>query len=234
MDTGSVVGWFGLPAGTTPSRLVRALRRAGYLAVLPVISRYECVFLDTQDGRLGRRDCRLSIRQGGRGATWHISDPEGESDWPFEGDVSPRCLSSDAAGVPFAAAELAGGRLFLPLVRLRVFAWETRLQSPSGSVLALRTERFTAAPPRGPGRKGRGLTASSPSVCWTGARRRSFTWPRICATAWACPQVRATCAARGSSPWASRSPAPPSRPTSRSAPRTRRRWRPARWWVSKP
>ena len=148
MDTGSVVGWFGLAAGTTPARLLRALRRAGYLAVLPVISRYECVFLDTQDGRLGKRDCRLSIRQGGRGAIWHISDPEGESDWPFEGDVSSRCFSSDAAGIPFAAGELAGGRLFFPLVRLRVFAWETRLQSPSGSVLALRTERFTAASPR--------------------------------------------------------------------------------------
>ncbi len=41
-----------------------------------------------------------------------------------------------------------GGRLLLPLVRLKVFAWEAALHSPSNSRLALRAERFRAAPPR--------------------------------------------------------------------------------------
>jgi CHAD domain-containing protein len=42
---------------------------------------------------------------------------------------------------------VAGERLLFPLVRLRVFAWEVALRSPSGSTLALRMERFAAAPP---------------------------------------------------------------------------------------
>jgi CHAD domain-containing protein len=154
MDTGSAVGWFDLPAGKSSSGLVRILGRAGYLADPPAISRYECVCVETQDGRLAKRGWRLSIRRAGHGMTWHLSGPEGQSEEPFDGDVSFRSLSPETPGLPSAARELAGGRLLLPLVRLRVFAWEARLQSPSGSTLGLRTERFTAAPPRGGWPKG--------------------------------------------------------------------------------
>jgi CHAD domain-containing protein len=148
MDTGSVVGWFGLPAGNSPSVLLRTLRRAGYLADPPAISRYECLFVETQDGRLAKGGCRLSVRQAEGRALWHLSGPEGESQEPFDGDVSFRSLSPDAAGVPHSIRDLAGGRLLFPLVRLRLHAWEARLQSPSGGSLVLRAERFTAAPPQ--------------------------------------------------------------------------------------
>ncbi len=154
MDTGSAVGWFDLPAGKSLSGLVRSLGRAGYLADSPVISRYECFFVETQDGRLAKRGWRLSIRRAGRRMAWHLSGPDGQSEEPFDGDLSFRSPSPDTPGLPSAARELAGGRLLFPLVRLRVFAWETRLQSPSGSTLALRAERFTAAPPRGGWPKG--------------------------------------------------------------------------------
>ena len=128
--------------------LLRTLRRAGYLADPPVISRHECLFVETQDGRLAQGGYRLSVRQAGGGAFWHLSGPEGESEEPFDGDVFFRSLSPDAAGVPHSISELASGRLLLPLVRLRMHAWEARLRSPSGGSLALRVERFTAAPPR--------------------------------------------------------------------------------------
>jgi CHAD domain-containing protein len=148
MDIGSVVGWFSLPAGNSPSVLLRTLRRAAYLADPPAISRYECLFVETQDGRLRKGGCRLSVRQAGGGAFWHLSGLEGESEEPFNGDVFFRSLSPDATGIPLSIRELAGGRLLFPLVRLRMHAWEAPLQSPSGGSLALRVERFTAAPPR--------------------------------------------------------------------------------------
>lgn len=148
MDTGSVVGWFGLPGGNSPSVLLRRLRRAGYLADPPALSRYECLFVETQDGRLAKGGYRLSVRQARHGAAWHVSGPEGEREEPFEGEVPFRSLSPDAAGVPHPIQELAGGRLLIPLVRLRVYAWEARVQSPSEGTLALRAERFIASPPR--------------------------------------------------------------------------------------
>jgi CHAD domain-containing protein len=154
MDTGSVVGWFDLPAGFSSARLLRTLLRAGYLAAPPAVSRYKCTFVETQDGRLTKQGCRLSIRQGVDGAAWHVSGREGESEGSFEGDVSFRSLSAEAAGIPSTVREMADGRLLFPLVRLKVSAWEARLQSPSGSTLALRAERFTAALPWGGWPKG--------------------------------------------------------------------------------
>ena len=147
MGSESVVGWFGLPAGSAPARLLRVLRRAGYLADPPAISRYTCLFVETQDGRLARGGCRLSFRGTEGSATWCLSGLGGETEEPFEGDLSFRSLSPDVAAVPPTIKELAGGRLLLPLVHLRVRAWRTRLRSPSGSTLSLCAERFTAAPP---------------------------------------------------------------------------------------
>lgn len=148
MDTASNVGWFGLPAGRSPSRLLRILRHAGYFADPPAVSRYECLFVETQDGRLAKGGYRLSIRRTGGSVAWHLSGPQGESEAPFDGEVAFRGLSLNSVDLPLAARELAGGRLLLPLVRLKVFAWEAALHSPSNSRLALRAERFRAAPPR--------------------------------------------------------------------------------------
>jgi len=147
METGTVIGWFGLPAGSSPSRLLRTLLRAGYLADPPTVSRYECLFLETQDGRLAKQGYRLSIRQARHGARWNLSGPGGDSEEPFEGGIAFRSLSPEVAGIPSGARELASGRLLIPLVRLRVFDWAIRLQSQSGSALQLRAERFAAAPP---------------------------------------------------------------------------------------
>ena len=149
METASNVGWFGLPAGTSLSRLLRTLSGAGYLAGLSASSRYECLFVETQDGRLAKGGCRLSVRRTGGSAAWHLSGPDGESEGLFEGDASFRSLSSDVAEVPPAAAELTGGRLLLPLIRLRVSARDVSLQSPAGDALALHAERFSAIPPSG-------------------------------------------------------------------------------------
>jgi CHAD domain-containing protein len=147
MGTEGVIGWFSLPTGTSPSRLLRVLRHAGYLADPPATSRYKCLFVETQDGRLARGGYRLSIGQT-RGRTgWYLSGPEGEAEEAFEGDVSFRSLAPEAPGVPAPIRGLAGGRLLLPLVRLKGSAWDAHLQDPSGSRLALRAERFRAAPP---------------------------------------------------------------------------------------
>lgn len=148
MGSGSAVGWFGLPTGSSPSRLLRILRRAGYLADPSAISRYECLYLETQDGRLAAGGCRLSLRLAGRGAAWRVSSPDGESEEPFEGEATFPSLSPDSSKVPPAIAELSGGRLLFPLVRLKVNAWDARLQSPSKDTLLLRVERFIAAQPR--------------------------------------------------------------------------------------
>jgi CHAD domain-containing protein len=154
MDSGHVVSWFDLPAGRSPSALLRSLRRVGYGAGPPTVFREECLFLETQDGRLARGGCRLSIRRTGQSAAWHLSGPEGERQDPFEGAFPFRSLSPDTVGVPPPATELAGGRLLLPLVRLRSLVSDTRVQSPSGTVLAFRAERVIAAPPRGGWPKG--------------------------------------------------------------------------------
>ncbi|HSB77841.1 MAG TPA: CHAD domain-containing protein [Candidatus Methylomirabilis sp.] len=87
------------------------------------------------------------MRQARGSAVWRLSGPEGESEAPFEGEVSFRSLPPDAAGIPAPIKDLAADHPLLALVRLRVHASETSLQSPSGVKLALRTERFTAAPP---------------------------------------------------------------------------------------
>ncbi len=147
MGGDSVVGWFGLPARTAPAKVLGALRRAGYLADPPAFSRYTCLFLETQDGRLAKAEYRLSVRRSGGRATWHLSSLVAEAEAPFEGDLSFRSLSPDVPGIPATMRDLAGGRLLLPLVRLRGRTWETCLQDPSGSRLAIRVERFTAAPP---------------------------------------------------------------------------------------
>lgn len=147
METGSIVAWFGLPAGTSPSRLLRTLLRAGYAAEPPTASRYECLYLETQDGRLARQGYRLSIRRGRQGVVWQFSGPGGESEAPFEGDISFRSLSPDSAGIPPGAREMAQGRLLFPLVRLRVFDWAVLLHGQSGSALRLRVQRFASAPP---------------------------------------------------------------------------------------
>ena len=147
METGRLVGRFDLPARYTPTKLLQRLRRAGYLAGPRLLTRYECLFLETQDGRLAKQGFRLSLRAARRGATWHLAGTDGESEGPFPGKLTFQSLSPDASGVPSLASDLASGRLMLPLVRLRVSAWTTRLRSPSGSILAVRAERFTAAPP---------------------------------------------------------------------------------------
>src|SRR5512142_2642971 len=116
MGTGNVVGWFSLPAGSTPAGLLRALRRAGYLADPPSVSRYACLFVETQDGRLARAGYRLSVRQARGSAVWHLSGPEGESEVPFEGEVSFRSLPPDAAGIPAPIKDLAADHPLLALV----------------------------------------------------------------------------------------------------------------------
>jgi CHAD domain-containing protein len=50
--------------------------------------------------------------------------------------------------------ELAGGRRLIPLIRLKVVAWDASLRDPSGDTVALRIERVLAAPPRGRWPKG--------------------------------------------------------------------------------
>ena len=147
METGRLVWWIDLPARYTPTKLLQRLRRAGCLAGPRLLTRYECVFLDTQDGRLAKQGVRLSVCAARRGAICHLAGADGESERPFPGEITFQSLSPDSPGVPPQARDLASGRLILPLVRLRVSAWTTRLRSPSGSVLALRAERFTAAPP---------------------------------------------------------------------------------------
>ncbi len=157
MDTGTVVGWFGLSSANTASKVLRALRRAGYRTDFPSSARYECLFVDTQDGRLAKSGCRLSIRWMGKDAIWYLTGPEGESVSPFEGKVSFACLSPGADGIPPLIQERAGGRLLLPFVRLRLYTWDARLQDPSGNTLALRAERFRAALPREAWPRKRGL-----------------------------------------------------------------------------
>ena len=148
MDSGHVVSWFDLPAGRSPSALLRSLRRAGYSGGPPAVFREECLFLETQDGRLAKGGCRLSIRRTGQGTVWHLSGPEGERQDPFEGAFPFPSLSPDTAGVPPPASTLADGRLLLPLVRLRSLVSATPVQSSSGAAFLFRAERFIAAPPR--------------------------------------------------------------------------------------
>jgi CHAD domain-containing protein len=147
MDTRSVVGRFRLPPGMALSGLARTLRRAGYLAGPRAISRYECLFVEAQDGRLAKEGYRLSVRTTGRVPLWHLAGPDGESEVPFEGESAFRSLAADTTGIPSTARALAGSRLLFPLVRLRVFAQDTYLQGPSASRFSLRVERFLAAPP---------------------------------------------------------------------------------------
>ena len=148
MNSGHVVSWFDLPAGRSPSALLRPLRRAGYTAGSPVVWREECLFLETQDGRLATGGYRLSIRRTKPGAVWHLAGPDGERQDPFEGAFPFPSLSPETVGVPPPATRLADGRLLLPVVRLRSLVSDARVQSPSGIVLAFRAERFIAAPPR--------------------------------------------------------------------------------------
>ncbi|HSB67951.1 MAG TPA: CHAD domain-containing protein [Candidatus Methylomirabilis sp.] len=148
MGTGDVVAWFGLPVRRSPAGILQALRLAGYLADPPVTFRHQCLFMETQDGRLAKGGYRLCLRQAGRGAVWQVSGPDWQSEEAFQGDLPLRGLSPDAAEVPPLIREVAAGRLLLPLVRLKVYAWEARLQSPSDGTLALRVERFIAGPPR--------------------------------------------------------------------------------------
>lgn len=150
MDTGRLVGRFDLPPRCTPTTLLQRLRRAGYVAGPRLFARCERLFLDTQDGRLAAQGFRLSLCVTRRGAAWHLAGTDGESEWPFAGTLSFQSLSPDAAGVPSPVRDLASGRLLLPLVRLRVSAWTTRLRNASGGILALRAERFAAAPPGEP------------------------------------------------------------------------------------
>jgi len=156
MEPGSVVGWFGLSVGHSPSVLLRRLARAGYVAGPRLLSRSESLFLETQDGRLAKQGFRLSLRARRHVQSWNLSGPDGESAGPFEGELAFRSLSPDAPGLPGLARDLASGVLFFPLVRLRVAAWATRLRSPSGSILAFRAERFTAVLPREPWAKSAG------------------------------------------------------------------------------
>jgi len=147
MDTENAVARFGLSAGHSLVRILHSLARAGYHWDPPVPSRYECVFLEAQDGRLAKEGCRLAVRRTGQRLTWHFEGREGEHEEPFGGDLSLRSLPSDAEGFPSTVKELAGGRLLFPLVRLKVVAQTVRLQSPSGSRLSLRAERAVAAAP---------------------------------------------------------------------------------------
>jgi len=147
MDTGSVVGRFHLPPGHTLSSLAQRLGRAGYLAGQHAIARHECLFVETQDGRLAKGSCRLSVRVTRRAPVWHLAGPDGESEAPFRGEAAFRSLAPDVPGIPSTARGLAGTRLLFPLVRLRVFAQETLLEGPSAAKFSLRAERILAAPP---------------------------------------------------------------------------------------
>jgi len=65
METASKMAWFGLPARTSLSRLLRTLGGDGYLLGPSVSSRYEYLFVETQDGRLAKGGSRLSVRRTG-------------------------------------------------------------------------------------------------------------------------------------------------------------------------
>jgi CHAD domain-containing protein len=147
MDTENAVARFGLSAGHSLVRILRTLARAGYHRETPVPSRYECIFLETQDGRLAKEGCRLALRRTGQGLTLHFEGREGDHEEPFGGDLSLLSLPSDTEGFPPTVKELVSGRLLFPLVRLKVVAQTVRLQSPSGSRLSLRAERSVAAAP---------------------------------------------------------------------------------------
>ncbi len=152
--TGSAGGRFELPPGRTLSGVARMLRGAGYLPGSCATSRYECVFVDTQDGRLIKEGYRLSVRIVGRLPVWRLAGPDGDAEFPFEGARIFRSLAPDTPGIPPLARALAGNRLLLPLVRLRVFVQEISLEGPSAARFQLRAERFLAAPPRGTWPKG--------------------------------------------------------------------------------
>ena len=148
MDTGSVVGWFHLPPGIALTSLARPLRRAGYLADRCAISRYECLFLETQDGRLAKEGYRLSVRRSGQQPAWHLAGPDGESAAPFERKSAFRSLAPDAAGIPATARALAGEPAALPPRSPQGVRAGRLSPGPVGKpVLALRVERFVAAPP---------------------------------------------------------------------------------------
>jgi CHAD domain-containing protein len=147
MQNESVVGRFQLPTRLALSGVARRLSRAGYLAGSPSHSRYRCVFVETQDGRLAKEGYRLSVRTTGSASVWHLAGPEADSETPYGGDTAFRSLPSDAPGIPTIARVLAGSRLLLPLIRLRVFAQEVEIAGPSASRFSLRVERFLAASP---------------------------------------------------------------------------------------
>jgi CHAD domain-containing protein len=153
-STGSAGGRFELPPGKTLTGVVRTLRGAGYLPGSATTSRYACLFVDTQDGRLMKGGCRLSVRIVAGLPVWHLAGPDGEAESPFEGTRVFRSLAPDTPGIPPLARALAGNRLLFPLVRLRVFVQEMPLQGPSAARFRLRAERFLAAPPRGAWPKG--------------------------------------------------------------------------------
>jgi hypothetical protein len=116
----------GLRAGSSSSRLLQSRRHAGYLADAPAASRYECVFVETQDGRLAKGGPCLSIRRIGGGAAWHLSGPEEESQGPFEGHVTFRSISPNSVNVPSVVREfgirVAGGLPSDPSPPIRVLA----------------------------------------------------------------------------------------------------------------
>jgi CHAD domain-containing protein len=145
---------FVFPPGSSPSGLLRRIRQAGYTPGSPAISRGEALFLDTQDGRLFKGQYRLSIRRLQDGRVWHLSGPSSESRHPVADTTPFPSLPSDSSGIPEQVKELVGGRCLIPLLRLKVVAWDTSLRDPSGDIVALRIERFLAAPPRGRWPKG--------------------------------------------------------------------------------
>src|SRR5512139_176225 len=147
MQNESVIGWFQFPPRIALAGVGRSLRRAGYLVGPFAVSRHQCVFADTQDGRLARAGYRLSVRTAGRTPVWHLDGPDGESEAPCASNMALRSVPSDDAGVPTIARVLAEGRQLFPVVRLRVFTQDTQLEGPSPSRFALRLERFLAASP---------------------------------------------------------------------------------------
>lgn len=154
MDPTPTLARFGLSPRHSLARILRALVPAGYVHEAPVTSRYECVFLDTQDGRLTKASSRVSVRRSDGATTWHIQGPEGESEEPFAGEIPSRGFPSESAETPAVIKELTDGRLLFPLVRLKVCAQRVDAQDPSGNRLTLQAERAVATPSRGTWPKG--------------------------------------------------------------------------------
>jgi CHAD domain-containing protein len=140
---------FDLPPSRAAGRILSVLKRAGYEATPPARSRFDELFFDTQDGRLGRAGYRLALREEGGALRWRMAGTDGQWVGPFEGDPRARTQPPDPPGIPPRAAELSGERRLIGMVCRRCSCTRATLTSPDGAQIELQIESFTPSPPAG-------------------------------------------------------------------------------------